>query len=203
MVLLCSAEYIVPSTDRDVRLKTPRAKAVGVLSGASTLPVFLGERARQALVWLGSDFRTDALWHEGCPCFGASAAPHSHVGRVARVLSAGAPPHLPNTPRTGHTRGWDLLDRDRRPETPNRGLVGWDRPHRRTDAIFVRAASRPWFHSYDRTAKACLNVWEPRSGCRPYLQRCVSTASQTALVLVGPHSSHTASATPCKRSFRG
>jgi hypothetical protein len=117
-----------------------RAEARGVLSGASTLPPSLSWRGKAALVWLHSDFWADALRHEGCPCFGAAPAPHSRVLALARVLPAGAPPHLPNTAGTGHTRGWDLLDRDGQPETPSRGHAAPARCRTGTGANAGRAA---------------------------------------------------------------
>ena len=57
-----------------------QAQAAGVLSSASTLPIFLDERGTLALVWLRSDFEADALRLWECQSFGASTAPHSHVG---------------------------------------------------------------------------------------------------------------------------
>ena len=54
-----------------VELKAPPAKARGVLGGASTLLLCPSWRGKAALVSLRTDFRADALRHEGCPCFGA------------------------------------------------------------------------------------------------------------------------------------
>ena len=61
-------------------IETPPAQARGVLGGASTLPPSLSWRGKAALVSLRSDFRADALRHEGYPCFGAAPALHSRVG---------------------------------------------------------------------------------------------------------------------------
>jgi hypothetical protein len=121
-------------------LKAPPAEARGVLGGASTLPPSLSRRGKAALVWLHSDFWADALRHEGCPCFGAAPAPLSRVLWLARVLLAGAPPHLPNTAGTGHTREWDLLDRDRQPETRSTGHAAPARCRTGTGANAARAA---------------------------------------------------------------
>src|SRR5258706_2321815 len=72
---------------------------------------------------------------------GAASAPHSRVVWLARVLPAGAPPHLPRERHTGHTRGWDLLlDQERLLETPSTGRAAPGRCCRRTGASAVRAA---------------------------------------------------------------
>src|SRR5713226_6672533 len=89
----------------------------GVLGGASTLPLSLVSGARAALVWLRPDFWADALRLWAYQSFGASAAPLSHVLPVARVLPAGAPPHLPRVHRTGHKRVYHLPSQGKRPET--------------------------------------------------------------------------------------
>src|SRR5260370_41248123 len=123
--------------DRLSLLKTPPVEARGVLSGASTLPPSLSWREKAALVWLRSDFGADALRPGRCPCFGARPAPHSRVLVLARVLPAGAPPHLPRARHTGHTRGWDLLDREMLPETRSRDRAA---PARRTTGTGASAA---------------------------------------------------------------
>ncbi len=86
-------------------------------------------------MWVWSDFEADALRHEGYPCFEASLAPHSRVEGRARVRPAGALPHLPRVQRTGHTREWDLLDPDRRPETLNTDRAGLAQCRMRTHAM--------------------------------------------------------------------
>ena len=86
-------------------LKTPPAKARGVLSGASTLPVCPAETEKLALVSFRSDFEADGLRLWGYQSFGAKTAPHSPVAVPAPVQPAGAPPHLPRERQPGHTRG--------------------------------------------------------------------------------------------------
>src|SRR5205809_317534 len=142
--------------------------------------LFRSERSPEglSLVWVRFDFWTDALrlWED--QSFGARPAPLSHVEPVARVLSAGAPPrpprHLPSRVGTGHTRGWDLLDPDRRPETPHIGCAAPVPRHRRTDAAAATTAFSPFGRSHGKTARVWFGAWRLRSGCRPYLQRCVS-----------------------------
>src|SRR5258708_39176393 len=93
------------NASRNVFLNAPLAKAQRVLSVPSTLPVLLLRGARLALVSVRADFRADALRLWGCQSFGAAPAPLSRVLALARVLPAGAPPHLPKERHTGHTRG--------------------------------------------------------------------------------------------------
>src|SRR5258707_14741756 len=88
--------YLMPSYGRyDVVTECSPGSSRGGSHVPSTLPIFLAGARKLALVWVRFDFRADALWHGGCPCFGASFAPHSHVVGHARVQAAGAPPHLP------------------------------------------------------------------------------------------------------------
>src|SRR5260221_10652033 len=152
------------------------AKAQWVLSVPTTLPAFLARGARLALVSVHADFRADALRLWGRQSFGAASAPHSRVLSLARVLPAGAPPHLPRERHTGHTRGWGLLDRDRPPEMPSTGRAGWGQCHTDTDEIAARAVSCDRLHIHDTTATVSCSAWTLRSGCRPCLQRCVSTS---------------------------
>src|SRR5260221_10100772 len=151
------------------------AKAQWVLSVPTTLPAFLARGARLALVSVHADFRADALRLWGRQSFGAASAPHSRVLSLARVLPAGAPPHLPRERRTGHTRGWGLLDRDRRPETPSTGRAAPARCRTGTDEAAAKAVFSYIAHSHGNIGTASWNVWGSRAGCRPCLQRCVST----------------------------
>src|SRR5262249_5505292 len=145
-------------------LRPLRAKALKVPCLASTFPAAV--QGKRALVWLDLDFWADTLRLWGYQRSEATAAPHSRVGELPRMLPAGAAPHLPSTPGTRHTRECNLLDPDRRPETPNRGRAG-PRCHRGSHASVATAA---WAHigrSHDRTAIAWCCAWELRSGCRP------------------------------------
>ena len=84
-----------PQADYHPFLNAPRAKAAGVLSGASTLLRFPSWREKVALVSLRPDFEADGLRHGAHPCFGAKTAPHSPVGAPVHVRPASAPPHFP------------------------------------------------------------------------------------------------------------
>ena len=80
---------------------------------------------------------------------------------------------FPDTDCTGHTRGWDLLDRDRPPETPSRGRAAPARCHTRTDATLrerLLDASSAAVAILGQFRGACGNF---DAGCRPCLQRCV------------------------------
>jgi hypothetical protein len=121
------------------RLKAPRAKAAGVPGVRPTLPVLPSEARRLALVVVPLDFWADALRLWECQSFGAEPAPLSRVEGYARVLPAGALPHLPNTPGIGHTREWNLLDRDRRQERLNTDRVAQAQCHRSTGATALKA----------------------------------------------------------------
>jgi hypothetical protein len=105
---------------------------------ASTFPP---REERQLLCGFAQTDLSDALRLWGYQSFGARLAAHSRVEWFARVLPAGAPPHLPNTAGTGHTRGWVLLDPDRRLKRPSRGRAALAQCHRRTDASAARAVS--------------------------------------------------------------
>src|SRR5215471_17522272 len=102
--------------------------------------------------------KADALRLWGCQSFEADIALHSRVVGRARVRPAGAPPHLPSTAGTGHTREWDLLDRGRQPETLSRDPAEWDPPHRHTGAISGLTVSSRRLRSHDRTARAWSSV---------------------------------------------
>jgi hypothetical protein len=78
----------------------------------------------------------------------------------------------------------------------------------RTDATraLVKAQCE-WL--FERRAAAMTELAEfgracgdARAGCRPCLQRCVSRALQTSLVLAVPRFAHTVSAMPCRKSSR-
>ena len=56
--------------------------------------------------------------------------------------------------------------------------------------------------SHDRTARVWCCAWELRAGCRPSLQRCVSTGLCTSLGLGGPHSCQTVAASRDRTPFR-
>ena len=94
-----------------------------------------------ALVAVRSDFGADALWHEEYPCFGARPALHSHVATDALVQPAGASPHLPRVPCTGHKRDDRFPYQDRLPGMRNRGPVARDPLHTRSYATVVQVAS--------------------------------------------------------------
>ena len=172
------------------QLTAPPAETVGVLSGASTLLPCHSRRGTAALVSLRSDFWADALRLWSNQSFGARPAPHSRVVVLARVLPSGAPPHLPGERHTGHTRGWGLLDQEKRRETQNTGHAAPARHRRGSGASAGRAA---WGHtprSRGKTAIVWWSVWGPRAGCRQSLQRCVSHGQSTSLGLNAPRCSH-------------
>ena len=124
-----------------ILLTTPPALVTGGSERCFHVSTCLAGARKAALVWVRFDFRADALRHGGYPCFGARPAPLSRVVWLARVLPAGAPPHLPRERHTGHTRGEDLLlDQDRRLETPSTGRAAPARRRTGTGASAVRAA---------------------------------------------------------------
>ena len=90
--------------------------------------------------WTVRQTRVSLRGYRSCE---AQAAPHLRVGELPRMLPAGRVPDLPNWRRTavGHTREGNLVDRDRRPETPSRGHVV-PRRHRHRNANAAPTASR-------------------------------------------------------------
>src|ERR1700681_816703 len=112
--------------------------------GSCFTPTLLAYRAgRRALGGASQDFEADALRRGGCPRFGATTAPLSHVGVVAPSLPAGASPHLPT--RRGRWRECCLADRDRRPARPSTGHAARARSRRHTGASVAKGAF--WYTS--------------------------------------------------------
>ena len=86
----------------------------------------------------------------GMPMLRGSTCP-SFARSLTRSCAAcrRASRHLPNTAGTGHTRGWDLLDRDGPPEMPSTGHAAPARCRTGTDANAARVAWGRTRHSHD------------------------------------------------------
>ena len=97
-------------------------------------------------------------------------------------------------PGTGHTREEDLPGPERWPGTPKRGHAGRPNATGAVTPALPQGLRDKLTCLHGRTAKVWCCEWRLQSGCRPSLQRCVSTGPETSLEREGPRFSQTVEA---------